>query len=133
LWARETPGASGGDIRLSLALDLTYVTVDSKYIDSCFADVLPLPIAKAEQGLLSQTLAAWQPNSLGEYLAAIDHPQLLRGIADSVEEVIAANQYRRDLLLFLPRFLADFATVGAASAIEMVYKIYRRNRNEPTS
>jgi len=127
LVSRENPVAAGIDLRLTLAHNLSYVTVDASLIDSYgMAEVLHLSLTETKQGIFKQALKRWQPSEFKSFIAAIDHPTVLHELAVEVEEVIESNNLHEDLLLFAPRFVADLFTGGLASVVEMLYRIYRR-------
>ena len=83
--------------------------------------------SEIHHGKLRQTIQSWEPKSLADIFAAMDHPTLLPSLADAVAHVLEAEAYRKDLWLFAPRLILDAMTAGVASYAEMLYRIFRKN------
>ncbi len=83
-------------------------------------------LKKIKDGTLSHVLEIWRPNNFNEIYGLIAEPKLLPDIVNAAKEVTEDQAFKNDLLLFVPRFLADMATGGVYSVCEMAYKIYRK-------
>ena len=84
---------------------------------------------KVEEQTIGQVVSRWQPASFDEILAAIDHPGLLPSLTEAVKDVVDDHAYSSDVKFFVPRLILDTVTAGQFSNFEMLYKIYRHNRD----
>jgi hypothetical protein len=114
---------------LSLAMQHSMQLAVSDIRPKQSADYETHMFVKIEEQTIRQVIQSWQPTSFEEILAAIDHPSLLPSLTDAVKDVVNNQSYKDDVNFFFPRWLLDTVTFGQASNIEMLYKIYRHNRN----
>jgi hypothetical protein len=84
-------------------------------------------IAELKAGTVRDVFPYWMPSSVREIFDAIATPSLLPNIVNATTRLIEQQGYRKDLLWFIPRFLADLASAGIASQVEMLYRICSHN------
>lgn len=123
----DHPDALREDLRLASARSGSLVTCHDKLLLKKHLAPHGAWIVPAAGAISVKLATRWVPTNDAEVLACIDNPQLLPGLTAAVAEQVEAEAHESDLRLFLPRLLADHATGGTFSLIEILVRIWRQN------
>lgn len=79
-------------------------------------------------GINKQVIKKWTPKNIREIYKIIEEPQLFSNLIEATQLVLEEKKYQNDLKIFLPKWVADFTTLGSVSLVEMLYKIFRHKK-----
>jgi len=80
-------------------------------------------------GYESEVIPILKMDKLLDYLILIDNPNMLPSIARAAKTLIEEEDYKKKVRLFLPKFFVGKMTLGASSLIEMLWIIFKHEKN----
>lgn len=81
--------------------------------------------SKIKAGTISDLLKIYEPDSLSSLYSIIESPRLLPDIVSATQVLIEQQGLKKELLLFIPRFVLDKFTWSISTAVELLYRIYK--------
>ena len=102
---------------------LEYASFTSR--DILFGDALRTP--SSVKSFIQESSDLWNPRSYLDYFKAVENPNYLSELACRIREAHEARRLNRDLVLFAPRAIADWATGGIFSFCELLIRVIRRH------